>query len=147
MIDHLWFVPGSVRVDWGFVTPHGDALHRSTTCGDAFVETLRQVDVFEHPDLGRYIINPRTGERRIAPAPCVKDCAIPKACTEADCGKDAYAKGLCRSHYTYAWRAKNPARAIKQREAEIRWNAKRRAAYVSRRQSGPPSVSLEEQVA
>lgn len=48
-------------------------------------------------------------------------------CSEPDCDRPAFGRGLCSSHYCLAWRKKNPARALAKTH---RRRARKRDAFV-----------------
>lgn len=114
----LWYRPGSTRVGHGWASwksiNDGDSYRVSRLHDNPWCHTLpdgaemHSTDVFSHPELGEYVINPRNGTRIKRPDPCTW-CVGRARCGEYQCNQDEIVhrgqpSGLCVKHHRLAHR-------------------------------------------
>ena len=107
----LWYRPGSQRVGHGWVQwksiNGGDSYRASKLHDSPWCHTLPDgaevhgTDVFNHSELGDYVVNPRNGARVKRPEPCTwcVNRGTCKTCGKPEARHKGERTGLCRTHH------------------------------------------------
>lgn len=110
-LEGKWYRPGSTRVGHGWVVwtsiNDGDSFRASKVHEEPYCHTMpdgasvNSTDVFNHPEIGDYIINPRNGSRVARPEDCTwcHDRGTCEKCGKPETRHQGERTGLCRTHH------------------------------------------------